>query len=78
MRDVTKAFPPLPVELEVELARISVSLEELAAFAPGMVLPLSVKPGDAVLLRVGERAIARAELVDVEGEVGARVLQLLA
>jgi len=30
-----------------------------------------------VLLRVGDRAVARAELVDVEGQVGARILEVL-
>jgi type III secretion protein Q len=30
-----------------------------------------------VLLRVGDRVVARAELVDIEGEVGARILTLV-
>jgi len=30
-----------------------------------------------VLLRIGGRAVARGELVDIEGEVGVRVRELL-
>jgi type III secretion protein Q len=67
----------LPIDLEVELARIPLSLAELAALRPGAVLPLRVSPGDPVFLRAGDRRIARAELVEVEGEVAARVLGLL-
>jgi type III secretion protein Q len=67
----------LPVELEVELARVPLTLVELAALAPGMVLPLRISVGDPVFLRAGDRRVARAELVDLEGEVAARVLDVL-
>ena len=71
------ALSELPVELEVELARIVLSLGEVGALQPGAVLPLRVSTGDPVFLRAGDRRIARAELVDVEGEVAARVLELV-
>jgi type III secretion protein Q len=67
----------LPVELEVELARVPFTLGELAALAPGTVIALRISPGDPVFLRAGDRRVARAELVDLEGEVGARILALL-
>ena len=53
------------------------SLAELAALQPGTVLPLRVSAGDPVFLRAGDRRIGRAELVEVEGQVAARVLELL-
>jgi len=73
---VDPALSELPVELEVELARISLSIAELGSLQPGAVLPLRVSPGDPVFLRAGDRRIARAELVEIEGEVAARVLGL--
>ncbi len=66
----------LPVLLEVELARVEVPLAELARLEPGAVLPLSLDRRGLVTLRAGERALARGELVDVEGAVGVRVLSL--
>ena len=74
---VDPALSELPVELEVELARLPLSLAELGALQPGAVLPLRVSAGDPVFLRAGDRRIGRAELVEVEGEVAARVLELL-
>jgi type III secretion protein Q len=74
---VDPALSELPVELEVELARVPLSLAELGALQPGAVVPLRVSAGDPVFLRAGDRRIGRAELVEVEGEVAARVLELV-
>jgi type III secretion protein Q len=68
----------LPIELEVELARIRIPIAELAQLEPGRLVRLRVGTHEPVLLKVGARAVARAELIDVEGELGARVLSLLA
>lgn len=73
----SEGLPPLPVEVEIELSRVMLPLSELAALKPGALLPLRINPSEPVLLRVGDRAVARAELVDIEGEVGARILCLL-
>jgi type III secretion protein Q len=70
-------MPPLPVDVEIELTRLMLPLSELAALKPGSLLPLRINASEPVLLRVGDRAVARAELVDVDGEVGARILSLL-
>ncbi|HSP18956.1 MAG TPA: FliM/FliN family flagellar motor switch protein [Myxococcaceae bacterium] len=74
---VDPALSDLPVELEVELARVPLALAEIGALQPGAVLPLRVRTGDPVFLRVGDRRIARAELVEVEGEIAARILELM-
>lgn len=67
----------LPIEVEVELTRLSLPLSQVATLRPGAVLPLRQSDADPVTLRIGGRAIARAELVDVDGEVGARILSLV-
>jgi type III secretion protein Q len=66
----------LPVVLEVELARVEVSLADIARLEPGSALPLGIDRRGLVTLRVGERAVARGELVDVEGAVGVRILSV--
>lgn len=66
----------LPVLLEVELARVEVPLAELARLEPGAALPLALDRRGLVTLRVGERAFARGELVDVDGAVGVRIVSL--
>ncbi|HSP80090.1 MAG TPA: type III secretion system cytoplasmic ring protein SctQ [Myxococcaceae bacterium] len=72
-----EGMPPLPVDVEIELTRLMVPLSELASLKPGALLPLHINASEPVVLRVGDRAVARAELVDIEGEVGARILTLL-
>lgn len=69
--------PPIPVSVEVELTRVQLSISELGALRPGAVIPLRIDGTEPVLLRIGDRAVALAELVELEGQVGARVLELL-
>ncbi|MBX7096177.1 MAG: FliM/FliN family flagellar motor switch protein [Myxococcaceae bacterium] len=76
MNDATH-LPPLPVELEVELARLRLPVSELATLKAGALIPLRIGANDPVVLRIGDRAVARAELVDIDGEVGARILGML-
>jgi type III secretion protein Q len=71
------AAPSLPVDVEVELTRLRLTVAELATIRPGSILPLRINGSDPVVLRVGDRAVARAELVEIEGEIGARILSLL-
>jgi type III secretion protein Q len=66
----------LPITLEVELARIEIAIGELARLEPGGVLMLPVDRRGLVTLRAGERAVARGELVDVDGAVGVRILAI--
>lgn len=66
----------LPVTLEIELARIDVPLGELARLEPGAVLPLPIDRRGLVTLRAGERAVARGELVEIEGAIGVRILSV--
>lgn len=73
----SEGMPPLPVEVEIELTRLMLPLSELAGLKPGALLPLRINASEPVLLRVGDRVVARAELVDIEGEVGARILTLV-
>ncbi len=64
-----------PITLTVELAHMEVSLEAIAGLAPGAVLETGRPIGGPVTLRAGGAVLARGELVDVEGELGVRILE---
>ncbi len=66
-----------PVVLRIELGSVSLNAGDLAALKPGDVLETGKRLGEAVTLRVGGRAIARGDLVDVEGELGVRIRELV-
>lgn len=64
------------VALVVELGRVSVSAADVVQLRPGHVIELSRKPGDAVDLVVNGKRIGKGELVEVDGELGVRILSL--
>jgi len=65
-----------PVTLEVELARVSIALSDLARLERGAVLPLPIDRSGRVALRLGDRAVARGELVEIEGAIGVRIVAM--
>jgi type III secretion protein Q len=64
------------LEVSVELCRLKLSIQQLAEIQAGRVVPLFVNGATPVVLRLGDRAVAKAELVDIEGELGARIIAL--
>jgi type III secretion system YscQ/HrcQ family protein len=76
----TSSCPPLgddtPIELCLELARFTLPLGELAALRPGDVLDTGRSAGSHVTLTAAGRVVALGELVEVDGDVGLRVLEL--
>jgi type III secretion protein Q len=73
---MTEAQAAYPLTLSVEIGRVTVTLGELARLEPGAALPLDARKDGAVVLRAGERAIARGQLVDIEGALGVRIAQV--
>lgn len=67
----------LPVTLTIELGRLSLSLSRLADLKPGDVLNLSRNSREPVELTSGDRLVARGELVQMDEELGVRILQVL-
>jgi type III secretion protein Q len=66
----------LPILLDLELARVPLTLSDLSRLVPGAALPIQLDRRGLVTLRIGERSIGRGELVEIEGAVGVRVLSL--
>jgi type III secretion system YscQ/HrcQ family protein len=65
-----------PIDVSVELARFTMPLEELGALRTGEVVATGRAVGERVTLRAGGHALAVGELVDVDGEVGVRLLRV--
>ncbi len=63
-----------PVVVRVEIGACELSAREWASLRKGDVLPLSQRVGDPVSLRASGVEIARGELVQIEGELGVRIL----
>jgi type III secretion protein Q len=74
--DMDERLAEIPVVLEVELARVPLTLADVARIAPGATLPLHLDQRGLVTLRLGERPVARGELVDLGGAVGVRILSM--
>lgn len=83
---VSRAVPhtkeqPMPntinVDVEIELTTIQLPVRQLGAITPGAVLPLHINAAQTVTLRIDGKAVALAELVEVEGEIGARITAML-
>ena len=75
MNEATEVIRGLHVEVTVEIATQSVSLETLSSWGVGAVVEFPQRLGESVLVRAGGRVVARGELVDVEGQVGVRITE---
>lgn len=71
---LVEAIGEVPVVVRVELGSVQLLAREWAALGAGDVLTVGRKVAEPVVLRVGGAEVARGELVDVEGEVGVRIL----
>ena len=60
----------------VELAARRIRMDELLRLRPGQILDLGCQPTDPVDLVVDGRRVARGELVDIEGRLGVRIIQI--
>ncbi len=66
----------IPLQIAVELSRVSASAEEVVSLKVGQVIDLHRVPGEPVDLSVNGKIVARGELVEVEGHLGVRILSL--
>jgi type III secretion system YscQ/HrcQ family protein len=75
--DADHLLRELPVEIVCELGRVSMSGRELLELEPGAVVPIARPLAGPIDLTVGGRVVARGELVDVEGDLGVRVTEIV-
>lgn len=69
--------PDIPVQVVAVMGKKSVTVKDLLNLHLGQVMDLDKIPTDPVDLVVGGKIIAKAELVDVDGKLGLRVLKIL-
>lgn len=68
----------VPLQLSVELGRVSLSLRELGErLGPGSVIALDKMTGDQLDVRVNARLIARAEAVAIGARCGIRIIEIV-
>ncbi|MEM7309993.1 MAG: flagellar motor switch protein FliN [Planctomycetota bacterium] len=63
----------MPVEVTVEVGRISQSLGELCRLGPGAVLRLDREAHQPADILVNGKVVARGEIVTIEGSYGVRI-----
>jgi type III secretion system YscQ/HrcQ family protein len=66
----------VPLQIAVELARVPVTAQQVVGMRAGQVLELNRGPGEPVELSVNGKVVARGELVEVEGQLGVRIIAL--
>lgn len=76
--DVAQALADAPVVVRVEVGAVTLRAREWANARPGDVLTTGQRIAERVSLRVSGIEVARGELVDVEGQVGVRIHEILA
>ena len=74
--DKNKTTAQVDIPVIVAIGRSQISLQELLDLHQGQILELDRSPGSTVDILVNGQLRARGELLDVEGQLGVRVLEL--
>lgn len=69
--------PDVPANLVAVIGKRTTSVGELMKLRIGNVIDLGRPPGETVDLVVNGRLIARGELVDIDGQLGVRILKMV-
>ncbi|MBI5545532.1 MAG: type III secretion system cytoplasmic ring protein SctQ [Deltaproteobacteria bacterium] len=72
--DAADLLNDVPLQVAVELGRVPITAEELVSLHIGRVLDLGRAPGEPVDLSVNGKIVARGELVEIEGQLGVRIV----
>jgi flagellar motor switch/type III secretory pathway protein FliN len=67
-----------PVVVRVEVGSVSFTAREWAELRPGDVIEMGIGLAEPVVLRIAGCEVARGELVNVDGELGVRIRELVA
>lgn len=66
----------IPLQIAVEVGRVSLTADELVSLKVGHVFDLNRVSGEPLDLSVNGRIVARGELVEVDGNLGVRIVNL--
>jgi flagellar motor switch protein FliM len=65
----------IPIRVSIELAEKTMTVDRVTRLRVGQVIELNRLPGDLVALRASGDTIAKGELVNIEGQLGVRILK---
>lgn len=66
----------LPLTLTLTLGQVTLTHAEAQAMLPGTVVKTGIPSGGQVHLMAGDTVVARGEIVEIQGELGVRVLRV--
>ncbi len=67
----------IAIRVSVEIGERSMSVNQISHLRVGQTIELNRGPSELVHLRAGGDLIAQGELVNIEGELGVRILKFL-
>ena len=67
------ALADIPIEVEIELARKTISLREILGLNPGSVIKLPRSAGENIDILAGGILLGSGEIVIIEDTVGVRI-----
>jgi type III secretion protein Q len=65
----------LPLRLHVIVGEKEFTLAEIQSLGPGSIVELDATRGDPVRLMINGKILGEGELVDIEGQLGVKVLR---
>ncbi|MET0790557.1 MAG: FliM/FliN family flagellar motor switch protein [Polyangiaceae bacterium] len=74
---LTDAVLESPVVVRVEVGAVTLTAREWAELGPGDIIETGRRIAEPVVLRVAGREVARGELVNLEGELGVRIREVI-
>jgi flagellar motor switch/type III secretory pathway protein FliN len=77
-QSVSQALRDAPVVVRIELAAVSLPAQHWAELRIGDIVETGKPLGTEVVLRVAGQALAKGELLNIDGELGVRITKLLA
>ncbi len=77
IQSIADAVREAPVVLRVELGTVSLPAKQWGELRAGDIIETGQPLGTEVTLRVAGQALARGELLNIEGELGVRITKLL-
>jgi flagellar motor switch protein FliN len=72
LNDITR-FADVPIEVEVELARRMLSVQQILELEEGSVIAMTRSAGENIDLYVGGKLMGYGEIVLIENNIGVRI-----
>lgn len=77
LEQVEPLLGDIPMVLVVELGRVQLTADEVVRLRPGQIIELGRSPVDPVDLVVNGKLVAKGELVEIDGALGVKLLNLV-